>query len=112
ALAALRKKIDSIQSKYPGVAIQDQGEQLLITIPDRYRVDHEGHFAQVTEKFLGYVRNPESLPAWEKANMLAKYYTTTMGVELARKQMLRYLCYRQETPVGAGEEIGVLLCYR
>src|SRR5262249_38481747 len=61
-LAALRKKIDSIQSRYPGVAIQDQGEQLLITIPDRYRIDHEGHFAQVTQKFLGYLRNPESLP--------------------------------------------------
>ncbi len=85
-LRALTKKIESIQSSYPGVAIKDEGEQLLITIPGRYRVDHEGHFAQVTEKFLGYLRNPESLPAWEKANMLAKYYTTTIAVELSRKR--------------------------
>jgi hypothetical protein len=85
-LAALKKKIELIGSRYPGVAIQDQGQQVLISIPDRYRVDHEGHFAQVTENFLGYLRNPQSLPGWEKANMLAKYYATTTGVELSRKR--------------------------
>jgi hypothetical protein len=58
---------------------------LLVTIPEKYRVGHEAHFAQVTKQFLGYLRDQKSLPAWEKANMLAKYYTTTKGVELSRK---------------------------
>jgi hypothetical protein len=42
----------------------------------------------VARRFLDYVRNPEALPAWEKANMLAKYYVTTMGVELGRRDRL------------------------
>ena len=85
-LAALNKKIESLQSRLPGVAVEDVGKDILIIIPDKYRVGHEAHFAQVTSKFLGYLRNPKSLPAWEKANMLAKYYTTTKGVELSRNQ--------------------------
>jgi hypothetical protein len=44
--------------------------------------------AMVARRFLDYVRNPEALPAWEKANMLAKYYVTTMGVELGRRDRL------------------------
>jgi hypothetical protein len=32
------------------------------------------------------VHDPKALPAWEKPNMLAKYYVTTKGVELAQKQ--------------------------
>jgi predicted dehydrogenase len=84
-LAALKKRIQALQSSYPGLALEDQGGQLLVTIPEKYRVGHEAHFAQVTKQFLGYLKNPKSLPAWEKANMLAKYYTTTKGVELSRK---------------------------
>ena len=84
-LAGLKRKIESLQSLYPGVAIRDEGREVLISIPDKYRVDHEGHFAQVTVNFLGYLRNPRSLPEWEKANMRAKYYVTTKGVELSRK---------------------------
>ena len=36
-------------------------------------------------RFFGFLKNPKSLPAWEKPNMLAKYYVTTKGVELARQ---------------------------
>ena len=53
--------------------------------PDRYRVGHEPHFGQVTNKFLSYLKDPKSMPAWEKPNMLAKYYVTTQGLELGRK---------------------------
>ena len=53
-------------------------------IPDRYRVGHEAHFAEVTERFLAHVEDPTSLPAWEKPNMLAKYFLTTRAVELSR----------------------------
>ena len=30
------------------------------------------------------MKDPSSLPKWEKANMLAKYYVTTKAVELSR----------------------------
>ena len=85
-LAALRKKIKTLQAKYPGVTIDDMGEQMRVMIPDKYRVGHEEHFAQVTDRFLEYVKNPGALPLWEKANMLSKYYVTTRGVELSRSK--------------------------
>ncbi|HKP84741.1 MAG TPA: putative oxidoreductase C-terminal domain-containing protein [Blastocatellia bacterium] len=83
-LAALKKKVEALQAKYPGLAVEDLGERLRVAIPDKYRVGHEEHFAQVTDRFLQYFRNPGSLPSWEKANMLAKYYVTTKAVELSR----------------------------
>jgi predicted dehydrogenase len=81
-LAALQKKVAAFQTKYPGVAVVDEGEKLRVTFPDKYRDGHEAHFAQVARHFFEYLRNPQALPAWENANMLAKYYTTTKGLEL------------------------------
>jgi hypothetical protein len=63
----------------------DLGSELRVTIPDRLRVSHEEHFAQVTQRFLGYLRDRRTLPAWERPNMLAKYYVTTEGTALARR---------------------------
>jgi hypothetical protein len=57
-----------------------------VTIPDKYRIGHEARFAEVTNDFLGYLANPASLPAWEKPNMLAKYFVTTAGVALSQQQ--------------------------
>ena len=37
----------------------------------------------VAEKFLEYLKKG-SLPEWEVPNMIAKYYTTTKGLEVAR----------------------------
>jgi hypothetical protein len=54
-----------------------------VRIPERLRVSHEEHFAQVTRQFFEYLKNPKTLPAWEKPNMLAKYYVSTKGVEMA-----------------------------
>jgi hypothetical protein len=31
------------------------------------------------------LKDPKTIPRWEKANMLAKYYVTTKGTELSRK---------------------------
>ena len=67
------------------VATEERGSRIRVTFPQKYRVGHEAHFAQVTERFLEYMKNPKSMPAWEKANMLAKYYVTTKGVELSKK---------------------------
>ena len=61
------------------------GNEARIAIPDRYRVGHEAHFAQVTNQFFQYLKSPQSMPAWEKPNMLVKYYISTKGVEMSRQ---------------------------
>ena len=83
-LAAVKAKIASVLSDYPGVAVEDRGSEFKVTVPDALRVGHEAHFAQVASSFLKYVRNRSTLPAWERPNMLAKYYVTTTGAELSR----------------------------
>jgi predicted dehydrogenase len=83
--AALRNAVGRRQTAYPGVAVEEQGAEFRVVIPDRYRVGHEAHFAEVTRQFLAYLAEPASLPAWERPNMLAKYFVTTAGVELARR---------------------------
>ncbi len=83
--SALREKIQTLQPRWPGLAVaQTSGESRLI-IPDTFREGHEAHFAQVTRRFFDYLRNPSLMPAWETPNMLAKYYVTTRGVELSRE---------------------------
>ncbi len=54
-----------------------------VVVPARYHVGHEAHFGQVTEQFLGYVA-AGALPEWEVPNMLAKYWTTTQALALAK----------------------------
>jgi predicted dehydrogenase len=83
--AAMSKKVERLQTRYPGVGLEDQGARIRITIPARYRVGHEAHFAQVTNQFFQFLKAPKTLPAWEKPNMLAKYYVSTRGVELSRE---------------------------
>jgi predicted dehydrogenase len=82
--AAVRRRVEALQDRYPGVAVEDLRAEVRLTIPDRYRVGHEAHFGEVTRQFLDYLADPRALPAWEKANMLAKYHVTTQGVRLAR----------------------------
>jgi predicted dehydrogenase len=84
-LAATARKLAALQAQHPGVAVEDLGAELRVTIPDRLRIGHEDHFAQVTQRFLRYVRDRSTLPAWERPNMLAKYYITTEGTALARR---------------------------
>jgi len=81
-LIGLQKKVAALQAKYPGVAVADEGDKLRVTFPDKYRDGHEAHFGQVAKRFFDYLRDPKRLPAWEKPNMLAKYYTTTKGLEM------------------------------
>ena len=81
--ARWRSKVAALAARYPGIAVENQGTQVRVTIPDTLRVGHEAHFAQVTNRFFEYLRHPETFPAWENPNMLAKYYVSTKGVELS-----------------------------
>lgn len=82
--AAVRRRVEAWNARWPGVGVEEQPGRCRITIPDRYRIGHEAHFAQVTRRFLDFLKAPDSVPAWERPNMLAKYYVTTRGVEIAR----------------------------
>jgi predicted dehydrogenase len=72
----LAENFRSLQEKYPGIALERTGTGWVVMIPDRYRVGHEAHFAQVTRKYLGYLVKG-NIPDWEVPNMIAKYYITT-----------------------------------
>jgi len=85
AASAVRRRVELLQERYPGLGVEDLPGELRIMIPDRYRIGHEAHFSEVTRQFLEYLRNPETLPAWEKPNMLAKYFVTTKGVQFVRR---------------------------
>ena len=85
-LAAVEAKVAALQPSHPGIAVEDRGTEIRISIPDALRVGHEAHFGQVTTAFLGYLRDRAALPAWERPNMLAKYYVTTRGTEMSRRR--------------------------
>ena len=83
--AASRAALTRLEAAYPGLGVVAEGAELRLEVPTRYRVGHEAHFAEVTRKFLEYLRAPRTLPAWERPNMLAKYFLTTQAVERGRR---------------------------
>lgn len=82
--AALDARIAELARTWPGLSLEKHGGEARVLIPANYRVGHEAHFAQVANQFFKYMKTPKDLPAWEKSNMLLKYYITTKGVESAR----------------------------
>ncbi len=82
--AAIKRKVDALQPAYPGVALAVSAGQAHVVIPKHLRSDRE-HFADVTNKFFEYLNAPQTVPEWEKTNMLVKYYVTTKGVEAAEE---------------------------
>ena len=84
-LAAVRAKVQALQQFYPGIAVEDRGNEIHIAIPETYRVGHEAHFGQVASNFFAYLRNRSMLPVWEEPNMAAKYFVTTTGTEMSRR---------------------------
>ena len=79
---AIMADLKQINIKYPGVELKKIANGWQVIIPDTYKVSHEDHFAQVTKKYLEYLKKG-GLPAWEVPNMIAKYYTTTKAREVA-----------------------------
>jgi hypothetical protein len=70
---------------FPGISFaadEAQKKVWTVNIPDRFKVGHEAHFGQVTEKYLGYLKSGK-LPEWEVPNMIVKYFTTTEGMKKA-----------------------------
>jgi predicted dehydrogenase len=74
--------LKQINLKYPGVELKKIDTGWEVIIPEKYKVGHEDHFAQVTQKYLQCLKDGK-LPDWEVPNMIAKYYTTTKAREVA-----------------------------
>ena len=83
---ALQKAVEQdIAATYPGLKLVKLEDKLwTIEIPEQFKIGHEAHFGQVTEKFLRYLKWGK-LPEWEVPNMITKYYTTTEALKMASK---------------------------
>jgi predicted dehydrogenase len=82
---ALQTRVALLQGRFAGIGLAEVGQgRWRMLIPEAHRVGHEEHFALLVRQFLKFVRDPASLPAWEKLNMLAKYQVTTRAIALAR----------------------------
>jgi hypothetical protein len=81
----LYNAVQGLTSKYPGIELKKLSDtKWQLNIPEKYKVGHEAHFGQVTEKYLQYLIDGK-LPEWEVPNMIVKYYTTTEGLKAAMK---------------------------
>jgi len=79
---AIMDDLKKINDKYPGVELKKNPTGWEVIIPEKYKVGHEDHFAQVAKKYFEYLKEGK-LPAWEVPNMIAKYYTTTKARQVA-----------------------------
>ncbi|MDR2148363.1 MAG: Gfo/Idh/MocA family oxidoreductase [Tannerella sp.] len=85
ATANLEKNFPNVEKKYPGVTLKKLSDRAWeVQVPQHYHNGHEAHFGQVTENFLQYLHDGK-LPEWEVPNMIAKYYTTTQALKMAKE---------------------------
>ena len=81
---SLTKALQQLGSEFAGLSFtKNQSGLYKINIDPSLVTNHEQHFSQVTEKYLSFLKEGK-LPDWEVPNMLAKYYTTTKALELAK----------------------------
>lgn len=83
--ASLKSVLPAIQKEFPGVEVKKIAKGYEVVIPEKYKEGHEAHFGRVMQKYLQFLKEGK-LPAWEVPNMIAKYYTTTQALELAKKK--------------------------
>jgi len=82
----LQAAVTQLSATYAGIGIEKLSDgHYKVTIPAELKTVHEQHFGQVTEHFLTYLKEGK-LPDWEVPNMIAKYYTTTKALELAKQK--------------------------
>jgi ABC-type branched-subunit amino acid transport system substrate-binding protein len=81
----LEAQLAKVQKNYPGVSLKKIATGWEVVVPASYDVGHEAHFAQVAQKYMGFLKEGK-LPDWEVANMIAKYYTTTQALKMAKTE--------------------------
>ncbi len=80
----LKSNMQKIEEKYPGIQLSKEQDNWKVHIPEKYKIGHEAHFSQVTQKYLRFL-NEKNMPEWEIPNMIAKYYTSTKALQIALK---------------------------
>ncbi len=80
---ALRIAIGKITQDWPGIDTKKCASGWEVVVPDQYKVGHEAHFSQVTEKYLEYLATGK-MTEWEVPNMLTKYSTIMRAYKLSR----------------------------
>jgi predicted dehydrogenase len=65
--AALTAAIEKLALRWPGLAVKEAGGRWELVIPQEFKVNHEAHFGQVSELFLGYLQG-KPVPDWEVSN--------------------------------------------
>lgn len=79
---SLKSAEKELQKEYPGLSIEKAGRSFHLMLP---RGGRGGDNLQaIFAEFEGYVRDWSTFPEFENSNLLAKYYTTTAAVALAR----------------------------
>jgi predicted dehydrogenase len=81
----LQKAVEKINKTYPGVTVEKAGKIWKVIIPEKYKVGHEAHFAQVLQRYMQYLKAGQ-LPEWETPGMIAKYYTASKALEMANSK--------------------------
>ena len=81
---ALNEAIQDINKDMPDVSVSSIKGGWKINIPEEYHKGHESHFADVMRRYLQYLKDGQ-LPDWETPDMIAKYYTTTKGLQMAQQ---------------------------
>jgi predicted dehydrogenase len=85
-LNLLATNLEKVVKSLPqgGLTIEKVGNNSWkVIVPEPLKVGHEAHFAQVTAKYLEYLKAGK-LPEWEVPNMITKYFTTTSALKLAK----------------------------
>jgi predicted dehydrogenase len=80
---AAKNAILKLNQSYPELEMKKISQGFKIIIPQKYALGHEQHFALVVKQYLNYIKAHKTA-AWEVPAMLAKYYTTTQALEMAK----------------------------
>ena len=80
--AAVASTLEKLQITYPGIGSTRDGNAWVITVPAKYDVGHETHFAQVTANYLAALRTG-GLREWEVPGLLTKYATLSQAYEMS-----------------------------
>ncbi len=79
----LKVALAALGSKYPGVSVEKRQTDWQVVVPETLKSNHEQHFGQVMNKFLGYLAKGR-LPAWEVPNTIVKYDTIMKAYKASR----------------------------
>ncbi|HYO84340.1 MAG TPA: putative oxidoreductase C-terminal domain-containing protein, partial [Bryobacteraceae bacterium] len=66
----LERRLRELAQRWPGLTVAEDGDRLKIVIPSDLRIPDVEYFLLLADRFAGYIRQPGTLPSWEKPNML------------------------------------------